>query len=95
MTINVQGLARVSLLSLFNLKRKRFAINPTDPTLGSSPSPPSLSQGKFLPLCLYFGESGAKKNYAHQLKNVVNSGYKILGERPQILGELGVPMDLK
>ncbi|KAL7409574.1 glycoside hydrolase family 5 protein [Mrakia frigida] len=53
-----------------------------------------LARGKFLPLCLYFGDSGAKKNYAHQLKNVLDSGYKILGERPQILGELGVPMDL-
>lgn len=52
-------------------------------------------QGKFLPLCLYFGADGARKNYTLQLSNILEKGYEAIGERPQVLGELGIPMDLK
>ncbi|CED85016.1 Glycoside hydrolase, superfamily [Phaffia rhodozyma] len=53
-----------------------------------------LAKGKFLPSCLYFGRGAARRNYTLQIKNVLQSGYDSFGERPQIMGELGVPMDM-
>jgi hypothetical protein len=44
---------------------------------------------------LYFGREGAKQNYALQIKNIVKSSREKLGEVPVIIGETGVPMDIK
>lgn len=46
-------------------------------------------------MCLYFGRRAAVANYTLQLRNMLESGYTHFGDRPQVLGELGVPMDLK
>jgi len=43
---------------------------------------------------LHWGQRGAKDNYASQLRNIVESSYKSLGETPTIIGECGVTMDL-
>ena len=43
----------------------------------------------------YWGQKGARDNYTLQFQNIVEHGYKSLGETPVIIGECGVPMDLK
>lgn len=48
----------------------------------------------FLPKAFYWGQRGARDNYALQIRNIVESGYRSLGEKPVIIGECGVPMDL-
>lgn len=48
----------------------------------------------FLPLALYFGK-GIKKNYALQIGNLVRAARDRLGDVPVVIGECGVPMDLK
>lgn len=77
MTVNVQGLSRVSyrFLKLLELQL--------------------TFQGMFILKALYFGREGAKKNYAIQLKRIVEESRKQLGEVPVIIGECGVPMDIK
>jgi hypothetical protein len=42
----------------------------------------------------YFGVKGAKKNYSGQIRNVRASGITNMGEKPCVLGEVGIPMDL-
>ncbi|KAI7897948.1 glycoside hydrolase superfamily [Cokeromyces recurvatus] len=42
----------------------------------------------------YFGKSGAKKNYKGQIKNIKEDGHQSMGEKPCVLGEVGIPMDL-
>jgi hypothetical protein len=49
----------------------------------------------FILKALYFGREGAKKNYALQIKNIVEGSRAQLGEVPVIIGECGVPMDIK
>lgn len=44
---------------------------------------------------LYFGRTGAKKNYTKQIKTIVNKAYEKLGEVPVVIGETGIPMDMK
>lgn len=43
----------------------------------------------------YWGQKGARDNFALQLRNVVDAGYRALGETPVLIGECGVPMDMK
>ena len=43
----------------------------------------------------YWGQKGARDNYALQLQNLVEHGYNSLGETPVIIGECGIPMDMK
>ena len=43
----------------------------------------------------YWGQKGARDNFTLQLQNIVEHGYKSLGETPVIIGECGIPMDLK
>ena len=52
-------------------------------------------EGMFILNALYLGREGAKKNYALQIKNIVEASRKQLGEVPVIIGECGVPMDIK
>ncbi|CAG9941770.1 unnamed protein product [Clonostachys rosea f. rosea IK726] len=54
-----------------------------------------LSRGMFLPLALYFGASGLRKNYRKQLGNIAKHGSKSLGSHvPTIIGEIGIPFDV-
>ncbi|KAJ3122642.1 hypothetical protein HK100_011897 [Physocladia obscura] len=43
---------------------------------------------------MYFGLSGAEKNYTGQIKNIVASGRNVVGDRPILMGECGIPMDI-
>jgi hypothetical protein len=43
----------------------------------------------------YWGQRGARENYALQIRNIVEAGYKSLGDVPIIIGECGVPIDMK
>jgi hypothetical protein len=52
-------------------------------------------KGMFILNALYLGREGAKKNYALQIKNIVEASRRQLGEVPVIIGECGVPMDIK
>lgn len=53
-----------------------------------------LSRGMFPLKGLYWGQSGARENFTLQIRNIVEHGYKSLGEIPVILGECGIPMDM-
>lgn len=52
-------------------------------------------QGMFIAKALYFGQAGVKRNYAKQIRNIVSEAYKKLGEVPIVIGETGIPMDMK
>ncbi|KAL8276134.1 hypothetical protein RQP46_011465 [Phenoliferia psychrophenolica] len=53
-----------------------------------------LAKGMFILNALYFGRRGLKKNYAVQIRNIINAGYRSIGEVPTVIGETGVPFDL-
>ncbi|KAK1234221.1 hypothetical protein PQX77_002572 [Marasmius sp. AFHP31] len=53
-----------------------------------------LSRGMFPLRAFYWGQKGCRDNYALQIRNIVESGYKVLGEKPVVIGECGIPMDL-
>ncbi|KZS86841.1 glycoside hydrolase family 5 protein [Sistotremastrum niveocremeum HHB9708] len=53
-----------------------------------------LSKGLFILKALYYGHASARNNYSLQLRNIVEAGYRSLGEKPVIIGETGVPMDM-
>ncbi|KAJ7059224.1 glycoside hydrolase [Mycena amicta] len=53
-----------------------------------------LSRGMFPLKAFYWGQQGARDNFSLQLRNIVEGGYKSLGETPVIIGECGVPMDM-
>ncbi|KAL4208440.1 glycoside hydrolase [Rhizopus microsporus] len=53
-----------------------------------------LQRGGNVLKATYFGKSGAKKNYRGQIRNIKEDGIKNMGEKPCILGEVGIPMDL-
>lgn len=43
----------------------------------------------------YWGQKGARDNYSLQIRKIVEESLKSLGETPVLIGECGVPMDLK
>jgi hypothetical protein len=43
----------------------------------------------------YWGQRGVRNNYSLQIQNIVEAGYKSLGEVPVVIGECGIPMDMK
>ncbi|KDQ56751.1 glycoside hydrolase family 5 protein [Jaapia argillacea MUCL 33604] len=53
-----------------------------------------ISRGMFLLRTLYWGQQGARDNYVLQIGNIVDAGYKALGEKPIVIGECGIPMDM-
>ncbi|KAH9988245.1 glycoside hydrolase superfamily [Russula compacta] len=42
----------------------------------------------------YWGQKGARDNFSTQIRTLVEAGYRSLGERPVLIGECGVPMDM-
>ncbi|KAI0293137.1 glycoside hydrolase family 5 protein [Multifurca ochricompacta] len=42
----------------------------------------------------YWGHKGARDNFSTQIRSLVEAGYSSLGERPVIIGECGLPMDM-
>ncbi|CAG8433715.1 11275_t:CDS:2 [Ambispora gerdemannii] len=53
-----------------------------------------LSKGKNVISSTYFGLTGAKKNYTGQVKNIVQTGLRNVGQTPCVIGECGIPMDI-
>ncbi|KAF9457906.1 glycoside hydrolase [Collybia nuda] len=53
-----------------------------------------LSRGMFVLKAFYWGQRGVRDNYTLQIRNIVEHGYKSLGEKPVIIGECGIPMDM-
>lgn len=49
----------------------------------------------FVLKALYWGLTGVRRNYELQIRNIVEAGYRSLGERPVIIGECGIPVDMK
>lgn len=52
-------------------------------------------QGMFPLKAFYWGHRGARENFSLQIRNIVEKGYEALGEKPVVIGECGVPMDMK
>ncbi|KAI0245249.1 glycoside hydrolase family 5 protein, partial [Lactifluus subvellereus] len=42
----------------------------------------------------HWGHKGARDNFSAQIRSLVEAGYRSLGERPVLIGECGVPMDM-
>ncbi|KAG0327413.1 hypothetical protein BG000_000965 [Podila horticola] len=53
-----------------------------------------LSKGKNVFAATYFGLNGARKNYKGQLSNILNIGLQNVGNKPCLIGECGIPMDI-
>ncbi|KAF9586223.1 hypothetical protein BGW38_008433, partial [Lunasporangiospora selenospora] len=53
-----------------------------------------LSKGKNVFSATYFGLKGARKNYRGQLSNILNTGLQNVGNKPCLIGECGIPMDI-
>ena len=49
----------------------------------------------FIGKAIYFGHKAARNNYSLQIGNIVKAARQKLGEVPIVIGETGVPMDLK
>ncbi|ORY39013.1 glycoside hydrolase [Rhizoclosmatium globosum] len=43
---------------------------------------------------MYFGLAGAEVNYTGQMRNIVETGKRKVGQRPVLMGECGIPMDI-
>lgn len=52
-------------------------------------------QGMFPLKAFYWGHRGARENFKLQIRNIVEKGYEALGEKPVVIGECGIPMDMK
>jgi hypothetical protein len=55
----------------------------------------TLQKGMFPLKAFYWGQKGARENFTLQIQNIVENGYRSLGETPVIIGECGIPMDMK
>ena len=75
---------RYDLKALFEKAFSDFSVNVQ-----------GLSRGMFLLKAFYWGQLGARNNYGLQIQNIVEHAYEALGEKPVIIGECGVPMDMK
>ncbi|KAJ3082647.1 hypothetical protein HDU99_002037, partial [Rhizoclosmatium hyalinum] len=55
----------------------------------------ALARGtKTVLTAMYFGRSGAEKNYTGQMRNIMQTGKVKVGNRPVVMGEVGIPMDI-
>ncbi|KAI0658179.1 glycoside hydrolase [Cubamyces menziesii] len=71
------------LNTLFNKAFGNFTVNVQ-----------GLSRGMFPLKAFYWGQKGARDNFALQVRNIVEAGYRSLGETPVVIGECGIPMDM-
>ncbi|KAI9070316.1 glycoside hydrolase family 5 protein [Trametes sanguinea] len=71
------------LNTLFNKAFGNFTVNVQ-----------GLSRGMFPLKAFYWGQKGARENFALQIRNLVEAGYRALGETPVVIGECGIPMDM-
>ncbi|THH27123.1 hypothetical protein EUX98_g7072 [Antrodiella citrinella] len=53
-----------------------------------------ISRGMFPLMAFYWGQKGARDNFSLQIRNIVEASYRVLGEKPVIIGEAGIPMDM-
>ncbi|KAI0697370.1 glycoside hydrolase family 5 protein [Cytidiella melzeri] len=53
-----------------------------------------LSRGMFPLKAFYWGQRGARNNFLLQISNIANEAYRALGEKPVVIGECGIPMDM-
>lgn len=53
-----------------------------------------LSRGMSVFQASYFGVKGARRNYTFQISNIVKHGLELLGKKPCLIGECGIPMDI-
>lgn len=42
----------------------------------------------------HWGHKGARDNFTTQIRTIAEASYRSLGERPVLIGECGVPMDM-
>jgi len=49
----------------------------------------------FLLKGFYWGQKGARENFSLQIRNLVEHANESLADRPVLIGECGVPMDMK
>ncbi|PVF93070.1 glycoside hydrolase [Serendipita vermifera] len=54
----------------------------------------ALSRGTFPLKTFHWGHRSARSNYRAQIKNLVEHGYRSLGERPVFISETGIPIDM-
>ncbi|CDO77352.1 Glycoside Hydrolase Family 5 protein [Trametes cinnabarina] len=71
------------LNTLFNKAFGNFTVNVQ-----------GLSRGMFPLRAFYWGQKGARENFTLQIRNLVEAGYRALGETPVVIGECGIPMDM-
>ncbi|KAJ7337646.1 glycoside hydrolase superfamily [Mycena albidolilacea] len=53
-----------------------------------------LSRGMFPLKAFYWGQKGARDNFSLQIRNITQAAYEVLGEKPVLIGECGIPMDM-
>ncbi|KAH7928854.1 glycoside hydrolase family 5 protein [Leucogyrophana mollusca] len=53
-----------------------------------------LSRGMFPLKAFYWGQKGARDNFSLQIRNITEAAYRTLGEKPVLIGECGIPMDM-
>jgi len=49
----------------------------------------------FITRAMYWGHASARDNFALQLGTIAREARKSLGECPVLIGECGIPMDMK
>ena len=82
MSVNVQGVSRVCSAHAF---QTNIEVDSHSPMKGMS-----------LMRALYWGRKGARTNYHLQISTIVRAAYSSLNESvPVIIGECGIPMDMK
>jgi hypothetical protein len=54
-----------------------------------------LAQGMFPLKAFYWGHKSARENFTLQIGTIVSKARDALGDIPVIIGECGIPMDMK
>ncbi|KIJ34283.1 glycoside hydrolase family 5 protein [Sphaerobolus stellatus SS14] len=54
----------------------------------------AIARGLPIPFALYWGHASARNNFSLQIGNLAKESYISLGEKPVIIGECGIPMDM-
>lgn len=86
MTVNVQRLSRLTGIKRV-CRSRRILRRPRLTNLHP--------QALLIWSCLHFGAQGAKDNYRNQIGTIVAKARERLGEVPVVMGETGLPIDMK